>query len=117
MRLLGAHMSIAGGVDKAIERGKLLGCTAIQIFVKNNNQWAGSPLKEEEIRRFLALKKETGIYVFAHAGYLINLASPVPAMLEKSIRSAIEEMKRCEALQIPFIVFHPGTSLGRFSCE
>jgi len=110
--LLGAHMSIAGGVDKAIERGKLLGCTAIQIFVKNNNQWFNKPLDKEEIERFKALRKETGIFVFAHTGYLINLASPAPDNYEKSMKSMLEEFEKCEALQIPFIIMHPGSHGG-----
>jgi len=110
--LLGAHMSIAGGVDKAIERGKSIGCTAIQIFVKNNNQWFNKPLDKEESERFLKLRKESGIFVFAHTGYLINLASPAPDNYEKSMRSMLEEFEKCEALQIPFIIMHPGSHGG-----
>lgn len=112
MRYLGAHMSIAGGVDKAIERGNSIGCTAIQIFVKNNNQWAGRPLSEEEVENFRKLQKETGIFVFAHTGYLINLASPKEDIHHKSMASMLDELKRCEALGIPFIVLHPGSHLG-----
>ncbi len=70
MRLLGAHMSVAGGLDKAIERGQLINCAAIQIFVKNNNQWFAKPLAQEEIKRFKIKQKETGIFVLSHAGYL-----------------------------------------------
>jgi deoxyribonuclease-4 len=113
MRLLGAHMSIAGGVDKAIERGHSIGCTAIQIFVKNNNQWFGKTLNDDEIERFLKIRHETGIFVFAHAGYLINLASPDRANHDKSIKSMLDELKRCEALKLPFIVLHPGSHMGQ----
>lgn len=112
MRLLGAHMSTAGGVDKAIERGQSIGCTAIQIFVKNNNQWFGKPLDEEEIERFLRLQKETGIFVFAHAGYLINLAGPDPSNHDKSMKSMLEELEKSEALKLPFVVLHPGSHVG-----
>ncbi|OGC08536.1 deoxyribonuclease IV [candidate division WOR-1 bacterium RIFOXYD2_FULL_36_8] len=111
-RFLGSHMSIAGGVDKAIERGALIDCTAIQIFVKNNNQWFGKPLPKDEIERFKKLQKETGIFVFAHAGYLINLASPKKDNYEKSIKSMLDEIERCEALSLPFIVIHPGSHTG-----
>lgn len=111
MKLLGAHMSIAGGVDKAIERGQSIGCTAIQIFVKNNNQWQGKQLSEEEIERFKEKQKESGIFVFAHTGYLINLASPKEDVYEKSMGSMLEELERSERLGIPFIVLHPGSSL------
>jgi len=113
MRLLGAHMSIAGGVDKAIDRGKLIGCNVIQIFVKNNNQWFGKPLPEEEIKSFIDKRKETGILVFGHTGYLINLASVNPDNREKSVRSMMEELEKSEALKLPFIVLHPGSHGGQ----
>ncbi|MFH1362228.1 MAG: deoxyribonuclease IV [bacterium] len=111
MRLLGAHMSIAGGVDQAIDRGEELGCTAIQIFVKNNNQWQGRPLNPPEIKNFIRRREETGIFVFAHAGYLINLATNDPANHKKSMDSMLDELERCEKLKIPFLVVHPGSHL------
>jgi len=113
MRLLGAHMSVAGGLDKAIERGQLINCAAIQIFVKNNNQWFAKPLAQEEIKRFKIKQKETGIFVFAHAGYLINLATNNPDNHKKSIQSMLDEIERCEAVDIPFVVVHPGSHLGQ----
>ncbi len=113
VRLLGAHMSVAGGIDKAINRGLSIGCSAIQIFVKNNNQWFGKPLTEDEIQRFVAEKKQSNLFVFAHAGYLINLAAPPSDNLEKSRRSMLEELERCEGLKLPFIVLHPGSHLGK----
>ncbi|MDD5382985.1 MAG: deoxyribonuclease IV [Candidatus Margulisbacteria bacterium] len=110
MRLLGAHMSIAGGVDKAIDRGLSIGCTAIQIFVKNNNQWFGKPLSEEEISKF---KKKQTVFTFAHTGYLINLASADPANHEKSMKSMLQELELAEALGLPCTVLHPGSHLGQ----
>lgn len=108
MRLLGAHMSIAGGVDKAIGRGESIGCTAIQIFVKNNNQWYGRPLAKEEVERF---KKAKDLFVFAHTGYLINLASPNPDNHDKSMKSMRQEIDLAEELGLPFTVLHPGSHL------
>ncbi len=105
-------MSIAGGVAKAIERGASLDCTAIQIFVKNNNQWFNAPLDKEAVKRFHALKKETGMFVFAHTGYLINLGTPNPEHYENSIKSMIEEFEKSEQLGLPFIVLHPGSHGG-----
>src|SRR2546422_6097133 len=76
-RPLGAHMSIAGGMDLAIERGVAIGCTAIQIFNKSNNQWAARPLGDAEVERFRAARTRAGIDpVVAHDSYLINLCSP-----------------------------------------
>ncbi len=110
--LLGAHMSIAGGVDKAIERGASLSCTAIQVFTKNANQWQGRPLRPEEIGTFLALRFKSKISkVIAHDSYLINLATSHPDLREKSINALIGEMERCKALEIPCIVIHPGAHL------
>jgi deoxyribonuclease-4 len=110
--LLGAHMSIAGGVDKAIERGTSLSCTAIQVFTENANQWKGRPLRPEEIETFLALREKSKISkVIAHDSYLINLATSHPDLKKKSINALISEMERCKALEIPCIVIHPGAHL------
>src|SRR3990172_12876065 len=111
--LLGAHMSIAGGVEKAIERGASLSCTAIQVFTKNASQWKGRPLRPEETGTFLALRKKSKISaIIAHDSYLINLATSDPDLREKSINALISEMDRCKALEIPCVVIHPGAHLG-----
>lgn len=111
--LLGAHMSIAGGVDKAIERGMSLSCTTIQMFTKNSNQWKGKPVTGEEAGRFKALQKKSGIrQVIAHDSYLINLASGDPELREKSIDALISELERCRILEIPYIIAHPGAHTG-----
>ncbi|MCG3147596.1 MAG: Endonuclease 4 [Verrucomicrobiae bacterium] len=105
-------MSIAGGVDRAIERGASIGCTAIQIFLKNNFQWTGRPYTPEEITRFHAAVKKTGIAVFAHSGYLINPCAPNPKLRERSLAAIIDEIERATVLGVPFIVMHPGAHLG-----
>jgi len=109
MPLLGAHMSIAGGVNQAIARGKRIGCEAIQIFTKSNRQWRARPLGKEEIARFKHAREESGIFVFAHTSYLINLGASDEELWTKSIASFIEEVKRCAALGLPYLVTHPGT--------
>lgn len=109
-RLIGAHCSIAGGLYKAAERGSALGCVAIQIFTKNSNQWNAAPILPQEISSFQSACKKGGIKIaFAHAGYLINLASPDLAMHKLSINSMQEELERAEALELPFVVVHPGS--------
>ena len=113
MILLGAHMSIAGGVNKAIERGAALSCTAIQLFTKNANQWKGKPFAKEEIERFAELRKKSNIFrILAHNAYLINLASYNNSLRTKSINALIDEIGRCKALSIPCIIIHPGAHLG-----
>ena len=111
--LLGAHMSIGGGVHTAIERGCSIKCTAIQMFVKNNMQWFARPLTREEIRAFLnhAQRGEL-LSIFAHANYLINLAATNPQFLDNSIRALSEELTRANQLELPFLVLHPGAHLG-----
>ena len=111
---LGAHMSIAGGVDKAIVRGHEAGCDTIQIFTKSSNQWRAKPLADEEIARFRKnLEKYEISPVVAHDSYLINLASPdTNGILEKSRSAFLVEMHRAEILGIPYLVMHPGSHLG-----
>jgi deoxyribonuclease-4 len=110
---LGAHMSIAGGVDKAILRGHEVGCDTIQIFTRSPRQWRSRVLKDEEILRFRQNWKETGIDpVVAHDCYLVNLGSPDEELWQKSLRVLIEEIRHCEALEIPHLVIHPGSHVG-----
>ncbi|MCA1959271.1 MAG: deoxyribonuclease IV [Desulfomonile sp.] len=110
--LLGAHMSIAGGLHLAFERGEAVGCTAIQIFTSNATQWKSKPLSEDDIQTFTREQKRTGIKVVAHDSYLINLGSPDRGLLEQSRRAFLEEMERCERLGIPVLVMHPGSHRG-----
>jgi deoxyribonuclease-4 len=113
MKILGAHMSIAGGVDLAVGRGADVGCDTIQIFTKSSNQWKAKPLAPEEVLRFKAGLVERRIApAVAHDCYLINLASPDDALYEKSIASFGEELDRCEILGVPYLVTHPGSHVG-----
>jgi deoxyribonuclease-4 len=111
--LLGAHMSIAGGLYKALERGKSVGCDIVQIFVKSSNQWKAKPLTDDDVRLFNDAKKATSIsIVVGHTSYLINLASPDALTYKKSLDSMRVELERSEALGLPSLVLHPGSHLG-----
>ena len=106
-------MSISGGLKNAFRRGVEVGCDTIQIFTRNANQWKARPITPDDVREFLAAWKESGISpAFAHDGYLINLASPDPALYEKSVAAFRMEMERAEALNLPFLVMHPGSHTG-----
>jgi deoxyribonuclease IV len=107
-------MSIAGGLDLAIERGASVGCTAIQIFNKSNNQWAARPVGEAEVERFRAARTRAGIGpVVAHDSYLINLCSPDDALYARSIGAVVEELERCARLGVEWLVVHPGGHMGQ----
>ena len=106
-------MSIAGGLHLALERGAALGCFAVQIFVKNQRQWAARPLGDDEARAFRAARRSTGVSaVFAHASYLINLASPDPIAWERAVSFFTDELERAEALGLSCVAIHPGSHLG-----
>ncbi len=111
--LFGAHESIAGGVHKAIERGKAATCDVIQIFNKSNSQWRAVPLKPDDVERYFRLQEELAVRVAtSHTSYLINIASPDSALNQKSYNSLREEMGRCNLLRIPNLVLHPGSHVG-----
>lgn len=109
----GAHMSISGGVSKAFARGELVNCETMQIFTKSERQWQAKPLPPEEIEAYRAEQQRTGIGpVVVHDSYLINLASPKDDLWEKSINAFADELERCAALAIPYLVTHPGAHTG-----
>ena len=111
--LLGAHMSIAGGVGNALLDGKKVDCDAIQIFTKSSRQWASKPYSKEEIEQFVINRKETGITkVVAHDSYLLNLGSPDPALRVRSVAAFIDELERCEILGVTNLIAHPGAHVG-----
>jgi deoxyribonuclease IV len=111
--LLGAHMSIAGGVDKSLLLGKTVDCEAIQVFTKSSRQWAAKPYTKEEIELFGLNRKETGITtVIAHDSYLLNLGSPDEALRKRSVAAFIDELERCEILGVSNLVAHPGSHVG-----
>ena len=106
----GAHMSITGGFDKAIDRGEDCGCDTVQIFTKSNRQWKAAPLEGADIDTFLERKDKTRITpIFAHAAYLINLCSESVPTRRQSVKAMIDELQRAARLELPFVVLHPGS--------
>jgi deoxyribonuclease-4 len=112
MMLLGAHVSSQGGVDRAPERGRAIGATAIQLFTKTPNQWRESVISTETAGAFRAALAASGIQAaVSHDSYLINLASPDPVLRSRSETGFTAELGRCELLGIPWVVSHPGNYL------
>jgi deoxyribonuclease IV len=109
--LLGAHMSISGGPAKALERGHSVGCTAVQIFVKNNMQWFANEFATAELEAFANSSHRPAI-VFGHTSYLINLCAIDPVTFERSRAALKAELERADQLGLPFLVLHPGAHMG-----
>jgi deoxyribonuclease-4 len=114
MLLLGAHTSVSGGYYRAIVKGRELGLSAVQIFTKNQLRWDSKPISEEEIRLYREeLSVSTKIKkVLAHGSYLYNFSSPRGSLIRQSEQSILDELARCTALGLPYLVIHPGSHMG-----
>jgi deoxyribonuclease-4 len=111
--LLGAHMSVAGGLHQAFERGAKVGCQTMQVFTKNQQQWKAKSLTDQDISDWQAARKASPIApILTHDSYLINLASPNDELWEKSVAAFKEEIERNALLDIPYLVTHAGAHLG-----
>ena len=112
--LLGAHVSIAGGVSNAPLRAEKIGCETFQIFTKNQMQWRIPKLTDEELKKYYSnLHKTEVIPGTVHASYLVNIASPNEKTLRLSILNLAEDLERAELLGIKYLVFHPGAHKGK----
>ena len=117
MKYIGAHVSISGGVENAPLNAAALGATAFALFTKNQRQWVAPPLKEEQIAAFKANCRKCGYsaeMILPHDSYLINLGQPDKAKRDNAIQAFIEELRRCEALGLDRLNFHPGSTLKQF---
>jgi len=113
MPFFGAHMSVSGGLHKAVERIVSINGQALQVFTRNQRQWKAPPVTDEEAQAFREAVAEWGFpHVASHGSYLVNLASPDPDMAAKSRTALAEELARCGKLGIPMLVLHPGAHLG-----
>ncbi|EAS42312.1 deoxyribonuclease IV [Photobacterium profundum] len=118
MKLIGAHVSAAGGVFNAPENAAKIGANAFALFTKNQRQWVAKPLEQDVIIAFKArcqqyeFKSEA---ILPHDSYLINLGNPETEKLEKSRAAFIDEMQRCNQLGLTLLNFHPGSHLKKIS--
>ena len=120
MKRIGAHVSASGGVSNAPLNAAKIGADAFAMFVKNQRRWDAPPLSAEEIAAFKDALKQSGIsakHVLVHDSYLINLGHPREAEREKSLNAFIDEIRRCEALRLRLLNFHPGSHLNEISAQ
>jgi deoxyribonuclease-4 len=110
MPRLGAHLSISGGLPRAVDRAVASRCEALQIFTKSAGQWRARVIPDDEIVLFRRRVADTGIHpVIAHDSYLINIAAAAPALREQSLAALLEEYDRADALGLQGLVMHPGS--------
>ncbi|MBS0201976.1 MAG: deoxyribonuclease IV [Planctomycetes bacterium] len=136
MPLFGSHLSIAGGMHKAVEAASALGMDTVQIFTHSPSQWAVKPVHppgkadsksgqfaitdttqwqgkvftDDDVKRFREAIERAGIRKpCAHNSYLINLASPDEALRQKSLAALVDELRRAERLGLDGVVMHPGS--------
>ena len=120
MKRIGAHVSASGGVSNAPLNAAKIGADALAMFVKNQRRWDAPPLSAEEIAAFKDTLRQSGIraeHVLVHDSYLINLGHPREAEREKSLNAFIDEIRRCEALGLRLLNFHPGSHLNEISAQ
>jgi deoxyribonuclease IV len=110
MPRLGAHLSIGGGLPRAVDRAVASRCEALQIFTKSAGQWRARVIPDDEMVLFRRRVADTGIHpVIAHNSYLINIAAAAPALREQSLAALLEEYDRADALGLQGLVMHPGS--------
>lgn len=120
MKRIGAHVSASGGVSNAPLNAAKIGADAFAMFVKNQRRWDALPLSAKEIAAFKDALKRSGIraeHVLVHDSYLINLGHPREAEREKSLNAFVDEIRRCEALGLRLLNFHPGSHLNEISAQ
>ena len=111
--LLGAHMSVSGGLSTAFERARSIGINTMQIFTKNQNRWTQKPATSEDVERWFTQRRQSQVEpIVSHAAYLINLATPDDALWQKSVDALTDELERAEQLSLLGVVFHPGAHMG-----
>lgn len=113
MLYLGAHMSVSGGLENAITDALAVESEALQIFTKNQRQWNARPTSDEAAELFKSRYAESGLKgLVSHNSYLINMASPKDDIWAKSLAAMVDELQRCDQIDVPFMVAHPGSHTG-----
>jgi deoxyribonuclease IV len=110
----GAHLGVAGGAHKALERARALRATSLQIFTQSPRMWRHPDVDPEAAERFRTARKPSRVQtVVCHATYLINLGATDPELYEKSVAALVNTMAAAQAIAAEGVVFHLGSHLGR----
>jgi deoxyribonuclease-4 len=110
---LGLHLSIAGTIDRVVDRAVERGCDTLQMFSRNPRGWRSSKLDSRDVESFRRKLKHSGIWpVIVHTSYLLNLASPKEDVYRKSVEALGDELRRAGELGVPYVVTHLGSHLG-----
>jgi deoxyribonuclease-4 len=120
MKYVGAHVSVAGGVENAPVNASRIGAHAFALFTKNQRRWEAPVLTDETRQSFLANCESAAIspsHILPHDSYLINLGHPDAGKLARSRAAFEDELRRCEALGLRLLNFHPGSHLGEISVD
>jgi len=113
MPRFGAHLSIAGGVERAVERAREIRADCLQLFVKPPQQWRFQPLHDKDAERFRSAAAGAGLApLVGHGSYLVNPATPDETLYEKSLQCLLAEWDRAERLGLAYLVLHPGSHTG-----
>lgn len=114
MKYIGAHVSASGGVYNAPVNAAAIGANTFALFTKNQRQWSAPPLKNEDIEQFRANCEKYNFrldMILPHDSYLINLGQPDAGKAASAHAAFTEEMRRCQALGLARLNFHPGSHL------
>lgn len=114
MKLVGAHVSVEGGVSNAPLNAQAIGARSFALFTRNPSRWVSKAISDAEAEAFKRNCRECGYtpdMILPHDSYLINLGSPDPEKLEKSRTAFLDEMRRCEQLGLTMLNFHPGSHM------
>lgn len=118
MKYIGAHVSASGGVFNAPKNAFDIGASAFALFTKNQRRWQAKPLDEATISKFKSACKRynfTSDQILPHDSYLINLGHPEADQLQKSREAFLDEMQRCQQLDLTLLNFHPGSHLNKIA--
>lgn len=120
MKYVGAHVSVAGGVENAPLEAQVIGAKSFALFTGSSNRWVSKAISPKQAELFAQRCLDAGFepkHILPHDNFLINLGSPDEEKLQKSRKSFLDEMRRCEQLGLKMLNFHPGSHVNECTPE